>query len=296
MNIIAPVTRFSSRNALRIKKNSPQILFYAGIVGTVATTVLASRATLKAVPVVEQLRAERAELDQFYLEKKVEQDDYTHAVAQQYTTAGVQLTRLYGPVVLVGVGSLVALTKSHQQLTSRNTALTMAYTGLFKTFDSYRERVRAQLGEEQDRQFLHGTVQQEIEYEDKSGRTRTKEIAALDPSSKTPYTFYFDQNCGSWMRDPGYNQNTLDGQQEWANVKLQRQGHLFLNEVYDLLKIPHTKEGAILGWVFEDLSDRGIQNDMFVKFGHDKDGEFIAGYKKDVMLEFNIHGPILDLI
>jgi hypothetical protein len=296
MNIIAPVTRFSSRNALRIKKNSPQILFYAGIVGSVATTVLASRATLRAVPVVEKLKANRGELDSFHIDGKVEQEVYSDEVVRQYTEAGVELTKLYGPVVLVGVGSLIALTKSHQQLTTRNTALTMAYTGLFKTFDAYRERVREQLGDERDQQFLHGTVQQAIEYEDKGGRTRTKEITALDPSSKTPYTFYFDKNCGSWMPDPGYNQNTLDGQQQWANVKLQRQGHLFLNEVYDLLQIPHTKEGAILGWVHEDLSDRGIANDMFVKFNHDKDGEFTAGYKKDVMLEFNIHGPILDLI
>lgn len=288
----APVTRFASRNALRIKKNSPQILFYTGIVGTVATTVLASRATLKAVPVMDRLRAERAELDGFSNEGKVSQDDYNQVVVQQYTTAATQLTRLYGPTVLIGVGSLIALTKSHQQLNTRNTALTMAYTGLFKTFEAYRDRVREQLGQEIDQQFLHGTVQQEIEYEDKAGRTRTKEIAALNPSSKAALTHFFDANTQSWCKDPGYNQNMLDGQQEWANVLLKKQGHLFLNEVYDLLHIPHTPEGQILGWVYEDLGN----NDMFVDFGHHKDGEFVAGYKRDVMLEFNIHGPILELI
>src|SRR5436190_16589566 len=110
---IAPITRFTSRNALRIKKNSPQILFYAGIVGTVATTVLASRATLRAVPVVDRFRADRDELDSFHLEDKIDPELYSKEVARQYTTAAVDLTKLYGPVVLVGVGSLVALTKSH---------------------------------------------------------------------------------------------------------------------------------------------------------------------------------------
>lgn len=291
---IAPITRFASRNALRIKKNSPQILFYAGIAGTVATTVLASRATLRAVPVVDKLKAERGELDSFHREGKVEQEVYSKEVARQYTEAGVQLTKLYGPAVLVGVGSLVALTKSHQQLTTRNTALTMAYTGLFKTFESYRDRVRAELGDDIDQQFLHGTVKQEIEYEDKSGRKRTKEITALDPDSKTPFTRMFDRTTSTaWVPDPGYNQNQLDGQQDWANVRLRRNGHLFLNEVFDLLHMDHTREGAILGWVFRDLGDN---NDMFVDFGHNRDGEFLAGYKKDVMLEFNVHGPILDLI
>lgn len=289
---VAPITRFTSRSAARIKKNSPKILFYAGIVGTVATTVLASRATLRAVPVVERFKEERGELDSFYLDKKVDQDVYDNTVRRQYTEAAVDLTKLYGPTVLVGVGSLVALTKSHQQLTTRNTALTMAYTGLFKTFDSYRNRVREELGEERDLQFLHGTVQQEIEYKDKNGRTRIKSITALDPSSAAALSYYYDENCPSWFKDPGYNQNTLDGLQEWANIVLQKQGHLFLNEVYDMLKIPHTREGNILGWVFEDLGN----NDTFVSFGHQADGEFIAGFKRDVMLNFNIHGPILELI
>lgn len=289
---LAPITRFASRSALRIKKNSPQILFYAGIVGTVATTVLASRATLKAQPVVERLKTNRAELDSFHLEKKVDPDVYNKEVIQQYTVAAVDLTKLYAPALIVGVGSLVALTKSHQQLTSRNTALTMAYTGLFKTFEAYRARVREELGLDSDQKFLHGTVTQEIETTDKSGKTKTKSITTLDTNSKSALTYYFDDKVDTWCKDPGYNQNTLDNLQDWANILLKRQGHLFLNEVYDLLHIPHSKEGQVLGWVYKDLGN----NDMFIDFGHRNDGEFFAGYKKDVMLEFNIHGPILELI
>lgn len=290
---IAPITRFANRNALRLKKHSPQILFYGGIIGTVATTVLASRATLRAVPVLDELKTDRAELERQAAGGLVSQQDFSQTATAQYTHAGVQLTRLYGPVVIIGVGSLVALTKSHQQLTSRNTALTMAYTGLFKTFEGYRDRVRAELGPDIDQQFLHGTVQQEIEVgTNKDGSAKMKEITALDPSSKAALTHFFDANTASWMKDPGYNQNMLDSQQDWCNILLQKQGHLFLNEVYDLLHIPHTREGNVLGWIYKDLGN----NDMFVNFGHHKDGEFVAGYKRDVMLEFNIHGPILDLI
>lgn len=290
---LAPITRFTSRNALRIKKNSPQILFYAGIVGTVATTVLASRATLKAVPIVERLKEERHELDSLTSDRQVEEHIYADEVRRQYTVAAIGLTKLYGPVVLVGVGSLAALTKSHQQLNSRNTALTVAYTGLFRTFESYRERVRGELGEDRDRQFLHGTVTEEIEYTDKNGKTKTKSITTLDPSSKAAITASFDVHSSPhWVPDPGYNQNFLDGIEDWSTILLQRQGHLFLNEVFDLLGMQHTREGQILGWVYKDLGN----NDMFVQLGHKLDGEFVAGYKKDVILEFNIHGPILELI
>lgn len=289
---IAPITRFTSRSALKLKKNSPQILFYAGIVGTVATTVLASRATLKAVPVVERLKAEREELDSFHLEKKVELEVYNAEVRQQYARVAVDLGKLYGPTVLVGVGSLVALTKSHQQLTSRNTALTVAYTGLFRTFEAYRERVRQELSPEHDQKFLHGVVQQEIEYEDKNGKTKTKTIDVLDPSSEAALSYFYDSKCASFSPLPGYNVNFLEAQQIWANRRLRDQGHLFLNEVYDMLMIPHTRDGNILGWVYKDLGD----NDTFVTFGYELDGEFLAGYKNEVMLNFNIHGPILGLI
>lgn len=286
------ITRFVTRSGLKIKKNSPQILFTAGIVGTVATTVLASRATLKAVPVLEELRSNRAELDVFQASSEVDADTYTQEVVRQYTVASVQLIRLYAPAVIVGTGSVVCLTKSHRILTSRNTAINAAYTGLFNTFNKYRERVREDLGDERDQQFLHGTITQEIDVTGKNGKTSTKSITTLDSSSAAALTFMYDENCASWVPDPGYNQTTIDGVQSWSNVLLQRQGHLFLNEVYDQLYIPHTKEGAILGWVFDDLGN----NDNFVSLGHERDGEFLAGYKRDVMLEFNIHGPILDLI
>lgn len=289
---LTSVSRFVSRSALKIQKHSPQILFYGGLIGTVATTVLASRATIKAVPVIDTLHAEREYLETFYSNDKVSVEDYHKAIGEQYSKVAIDLTKLYGPVAIVGVASIMALTKSHRQLTSRNTALTMAYTGLFKTFEAYRDRVRREVGTEADRRFLHGTVQQEIEYLDKAGAIKTKEITAVDSSSSAALSYYYDANVPSWCKDPEYNQNFLDGQQAWANILLAKQGHLFLNEVYDLLNIPHTREGNILGWVYKDLGN----NDTFVTFGHSLDGEFVAGYTRDVMLEFNIHGPILDLI
>jgi hypothetical protein len=289
---LSPISRFTSRHALKIKKNSPQILFYGGIAGTIATTILASRATLKAVPTVEKLKQDRANLEEFAATNDVSKEDFTKIVAAQYTTAGVQLTKVYAPVVIVGGVSIMALTKSHQQLTSRNNALTVAFTGLYETFNRYRGRVRDQLGDDIDQQFLHGVVEKEVEITDKNGNVKTKTITTLDPDSKAALTHYFDQNTPSWSSHSGYNQAMLDGQQDWANILLQRQGFLFLNEVYELLQIPKTREGNILGWVFKDLGN----NDTFVNFGHDKDGEFVGGFKRDVLLEFNIHGSILDLI
>lgn len=286
------VTRVAHRTAYKLKKNSPQILFYGGIVGTVATTVLASRATLKAVPVAEELKFSRELLDEDMAKGRVSEDVYTQEATRQYVTAAGKMTKLYAPTVIVGGLSIAALTKSHQQLTSRNTALTMAYTGLFKTFENYRGRVREQLGTDIDQQFLHGTVTEEIAVEGKDGKVKTKEITSLDKMSLASTTVLYDsKNAGSWSKDPGYNQTYLDNQQSWANVLLQRKGYLFLNEVLDMLQIPGTPEGQLIGWLFRDVGG----NETWIDFGHHKDGEFVAGYAKDVLLDFNAY-PILDQI
>lgn len=43
----------------------------------------------------------------------------------------------------------------------------------------------------------------------------------------------------------------LRRQQDYANEMLKARGHLFLNEVYDLLDIPRSKAGQVVGWVYD---------------------------------------------
>ena len=286
------IKRFGHRSVLKVKKNSPQILFVAGIVGTVATTVMASRATLKARDLVDEMTTERAAIDATAHNGGYDGDEYTAVVTEQYTLTAIEMGKLYGPTIVVGIVSVACLTQSHRQLTNRNTALTVAYTGLFNTFEKYRGRVREQMGPDVDRQLYHGVITEQREIEGKNGKTAVKSITTLDPASTAEYSVWFCDDIPSWTKDPGYNQSMLDGQEAWANWKLQTTGHLFLNEVYDLLDMPHTKVGAIVGWVHRDLGE----NDSFVSFGHKDDGEFTSGYTKDVMLNFNVMGSILDLI
>ncbi len=68
-----------------------------------------------------------------------------------------------------------------------------------------------------------------------------------------------------------------------------------MNEVYDALDIPRSKEGAVVGWV---ISDDG---DNFVDFGlynveNPKTRDFVNGYEGAILLDFNVDGVIYDLI
>ena len=54
----AGVTRQLAKAALKTRKNSPHIFFGAGLGGAAIATVMACKATLKAEPMLDQIRAE----------------------------------------------------------------------------------------------------------------------------------------------------------------------------------------------------------------------------------------------
>jgi hypothetical protein len=284
--------RFAQRSVLQLQANAPQILFVAGLAGTVTTVVLSSRATLKAAPIMEKLREEREDLEKFRADDAVTDKDYQTVVAVQYKTATKDLVKLYAPSVIIGVASVAALTKSHTILVNRNNALTITVAGLHKMITDYRARVVAELGSQKDLEFVHGTVDREMEVSDKNGKAKVKTVKVLDPDGATPYSLFFDAKYHDWEKSPGYNINFLQNQQAYANRQLITKGHVFLNDVFDLLKIPRTEAGQTVGWLYKTEEGR----DNVVDFGFNQHPDFLNGYETDVWLDFNVDGPIAHLI
>lgn len=112
------------------------------------------------------------------------------------------------------------------------------------------------------------------------------------------YARIFDDSCVAWTKDPEYNMHFLKVQQDYCNDLLKSKGHLFLNEVYDMLGIPRTKAGAVVGWVYDEKNPIG---DNFVDFGifdtnDERNFDFINGFKNTAILDFNVDGNILKYI
>jgi hypothetical protein len=59
----------------------------------------------------------------------------------------------------------------------------------------------------------------------------------------------YDSQVQNWSKDPDINVLFLRNSQNFLNDRLKAQGHLFLNEVYDLLGMSRTPQGAISGWL-----------------------------------------------
>jgi hypothetical protein len=283
------------RSILLTQKHSPTILFGIGIVGVVATAVLASRATLKlekTLDVTEQ-NIDTAKSLRDAGHEKYSNKDYQKDVTLQYARGLGAITRLYGPTVIVGIVSIGCLTGSHRILTTRNTGLTAAYAVLQKGFDEYRARVREDIGVDKDLEYRYGIETYEITELNEKGKEVVSTATRVGPNGESIYARFFSkESSGLWSPEPYYNMTCLKINQNYANNQLHSRGHLFLNEVYEMLGLKICPEGQVVGWVM------GGDGDEYVDFGCFAEGEntslrtFMSGPNDMILLDFNCDGEI----
>lgn len=292
------ITLTFGRSVLQAKKQSPHIFFAAGMVGVVASTVMACRATLKLSGTLDDIQKDLhnvKELKHSARESDVEvvgQDrypdrQYGRDLVYVYGKASWSIAKLYGPSVVVGTASIAALTGSHVQLARRNAALMAAYGALQTAYEEYRSRVREELGEEKELDLYRGIKTEKIE-----GEEGIQEIRRIDPNKLSQYAKIFDEYSEFWKKDPEMNRLFVQCQQNFANNKLQARGHLFLNEVYDMLGFDHTRAGAVVGWVIGKDGDNYVDFGIFESFNT----AFVNGWERSIVLDFNVDGVIYDKI
>lgn len=281
------LTRTAGNQVLAFKQNRPHIAFGIGIAGVIAGNVLACRATTKLSDVMDETQYEIADVKEHREEGSEER---YKDLAYVYGKASWRMVRLYGPSVAVTGVSIVLLTGSHVELTKRNKALTATVVGLTKAFDEYRTRVRAELGEEREREVYYGAG--EVNIVDENGVATTVIAPIGDPSKISPYACMFDEFSLNWQRNSEMNRLFLQGQQNYYNQLLNTRGHVFLNEIYDAIGVERTGQGAVVGWTADGDGDRFIDFGIFST----NDNGFINGINQSVLLDFNVDGPILDKI
>lgn len=294
------ISKATGRTGLKIRKYTPEILTGLGIVGVIGSTVLACRATLKVEDVLKE--ADRKftmikDTREKYPEKYPE-EVYNRDMVVATIQTGAEFAKLYGPAVTLGAISIGCLLGSHKIMKKRNIALMASYKALDQMYKDYRKRVVEELGEDKDRQYhlgLREEVVSGVEI-DENGKTKKvkKKAEIIDTTKYSQYARCFDESSVQWSKTPGYNMMFLKAQQNYANDLLRSRGHVFLNEVYDLLGLPRSTDGAIVGWVLgegDDFIDFGVYN-----VDDEKVRDFVNGYEQKIMLDFNVDGIIYDLI
>jgi hypothetical protein len=302
-DLTSQVSRKYSVKLLQAKKNSPAIMFGAGVVGVVATVVLASRATLKLEAVLDETQENHDKAKHLwengYEGKAFYEDDaeYKKDVMVATLKGGINIAKLYAPAVIVGSLAIGCLTGAHITLQRRNGALMLAYAGLEKAYREYENRVKKEVGDEKARELKFGIEEHEVYSEKKNGEPVVKVVKKAGGAER-PYAAFFGPGNPNWNPTPEFNIVFLRAQQNYWNDQLSVKGYVMLNDVYDALGLERTSAGAVVGWVYG--SD--LPGDNYVDFGcwgdesMDKFHDFMVGREQNLLLDFNVAGTVYELI
>ena len=120
------VTRAINKAGFKLKKHSPEILVVAGVVGAVASAIMACKATMK---LSDTLNDTKERVEDFHAdETNYTEEEGKKTLTLIYSKAALDIAKLYGPSVVLGGLSNTAILTSNTILRKRNIALDAEYT------------------------------------------------------------------------------------------------------------------------------------------------------------------------
>lgn len=261
----ASVTRFFKNIGRGVSKHSPEILIGMGITGMVTTTVLAVKATPKALELIEQ-------------EKRKRIGSATIEEAREWSEAGgvsispVDYVKLcwkpYIPAAVTGVFSIACVVGASSVHAKRNAALATAYKLSTTALADYRDKVVETVGEKKAKEVRDKVVKEKVE---------TKEVIPTSNviESMKDVIFYdmaFGQTFYSDVESIRKAVNDL-------NYEMLSSQYASLNDFYDLLNIDRIDIGNSLGW---NISRDGQMEVSFDRTSVTKDGRpcYVLEYHK----------------
>lgn len=312
----AKLCRAASKYGYKLKKASPTIMVVAAGVLGIAATVSACKATLKAKDILDEHNEKVANIHEKaetapttdtgenpYTEEEMK-NDITHT----YVQTGLKLAKVYAPAVGMGIAAGSCMFGSHHIMTKRNASMTAAYIALDQAFGEYKNRVAERFGTQVQKELEQNVKTVGVESKktnDDGSEELIKEYTDVAMKSDDPYSLIFDETVSSWQPDADLNRNFLYLMECQANRRLKMQGHLFLNEVLDMLgnhggESLRTPVGQITGWIYDpnDPTKHNCVDFGVTKYAKDNDAlnNFIDGFEPSVVIHFNCDGPIIDKI
>lgn len=195
-----------------LDRNAPTILTCLGGAGVVATTVMAVKATPKALELLEHAEEEKGE----------------------------ELTKLevvkvagptYIPSILIGVTTIACIFSANMLNKRHQAAITSAYALLDNSYKQYKGKVKELYGEEADTRVREELAKDK--YEETEIETEDGKLLFYDQFSER----YFNATM----------ETVLNAEYE-INKKITQYGGAYLNEFYEFLDIPPVEYGNTLGW------------------------------------------------
>lgn len=200
-------------------KHSPEILVGLGITGMVSSTILAVRATPKAVRLIE------AKKDELQVDKLKPVDTVKAC------------WKCYIPAVVTGVSGMACVIGSTSVSVRRHAALATAYSLSETALTEYKEKVIETIGEKKEQIVREKIAEDRLE---KNPVTNSEVIITGKGE-----TLCFDHLSGRYFKS---DIETIKRIVNELNMRLIRDMYVSLNEFYDELDLEQTDIGSELGW------------------------------------------------
>lgn len=201
-----------------IVKHSPEILTGIGIAGMITTTVLAVKATPKALRLLEDARYDKGE--ELTVQEKVK-----------------AAWKPYIPAIATGVASSACLIGANSVNARRNAALATAYQLSTTAFSEYKEQVVETLGEKKEEAIKEKVAKKKVE----QNPPESKEVIITGKGT----TLCFDVAFGRYFES---DIETIKRSINALNYRLLSEVYVSLNDFYDELGIDRIDVGEDLGW------------------------------------------------
>lgn len=206
------MNKFVSHSKRFVNRNASTILTCIGGAGVIATSVMAVKATPKALELLNAAKEEKGE-----------------------ELTSLETIKVAGPVyipsVLMGVSTLACIFGANALNKSKQASFASAYALLDNSYKQYKNKVIDLYGEEADLEVKSSIAKDE--YEESS--------IDVEDDKKLFYDFFsgrYFQSTDQAVREAEYK----------LNRELSVMSYASLNDFYDLLKIPHIEGGDDLGW------------------------------------------------
>lgn len=218
------LSKFFRSARLTVAKHSPEILTGIGIAGMITTTVLAVKATPKAMRLLEEERE--------YLE-----EDETLTPREVVKVAW----KCYIPAAVTCVASTACLIGASRVNLKRNAALATAYKLSETALNEYQSKVIETIGEKKEEIIRDKIAKEKIEKDP----VTSKEVIITGNGK----TLCYDAISGRYFEA---DIDRIKKAENDLNKKMLSDMYLSLNEFYDEIGLRPTTLGNELGWNLDD--------------------------------------------
>ncbi len=223
-----------------LAKRSPEILTGIGIAGMITTTVLAVKATPKALRLIDAMKDKKAvELDIDLPVRDSDADKVKLTAAETIKAAW----KPYIPAAVTGVCSVACIIGANSVHLRRNAALATAYQLSTTAFNEYKEKVVETIGEKKEKVVRQNIAKDKVENNPVS---KTEVFVTGNGSS-----LFYDTLSGRYFESDMNKLEKAVNNLNWL-MNNGNEPYISLTQLYDELGLSHTGVSDNIGWKVED--------------------------------------------